>query len=307
MEESMMKTGRPRRSQGAVFRRGNSQYWWVRYRDREGKIVKETSRTTDREEAERFLRDRLDARDEGRLAAILAGKSLTFSEWADWFLEKRSKPPYRAEKTHAVNVEVLKNLKPVFGTIRLRDITSEAIEQYLEQRLNSSRRIVTKLGIQYRGKLKPATVHREFRVIRRILNLAVKQKVLAVNPCQAVDFPVRLQGTTRKPHYMTASEQARIEFFSPSHLRNVVVIMAEMGLRPYKELLPMRKCQVDLENEVVHIPDSKTTGGIADMPMTPLAKKTFAAQMEEALDSEFLFPSPKPGRKPYLTTVRKAW
>jgi integrase len=131
--------------------------------------------------------------------------------------------------------------------------------------------------------------------------------VLAANPCQAVDCPVRLKGTTRKPHYMTASEQARIEFFSPSYLRNIVVIMAEMGLRPYKELLPMRKCQVDLENEVVHIPDSKTTGGIADMPMTPLAKKTFAAQMQEALDSEFLFPSPKPGRKPYLTTVRKVW
>jgi len=50
----MMKTGRPRRSQGTVFRRGNSQYWWVRYRDREGRIVKETSRTMEREEAERF-------------------------------------------------------------------------------------------------------------------------------------------------------------------------------------------------------------------------------------------------------------
>jgi integrase len=164
------------------------------------------------------------------------------------------------------------------------------------------------LGIQYRGRLKPATVHREFRVLRRILNVAVKQKVLVVNPCQAVDFPVRLKGTTRKPHYMTASEQARIEFFSPSYLKNVVVIMAEMGLRPYKELLPMKKCQVDLENEVVHIPDSKTTGGIADMPMTPLAKKAFEAQMEEALDSQYLFPSPKPdGMKPYLTNVRKAW
>ena len=85
------------------------------------------------------------------------------------------------------------------------------------------------------------------------MSVAVKQKVLAANPCQAVDFPVHLKGTTRKPHYMTASEQARIEFFAPSYLRNIVVIMAETGLRPYKELLPMKKCQLDLENEVVHI------------------------------------------------------
>lgn len=54
--------------------------------------------------------------------------------------------------------------------------------------------------------------------------------------------------------------------------------MAEMGLRPYKELLPMKKCQVDLENEVVHIPDSKTTRGTADMPMTPVAKKFEASK-----------------------------
>jgi hypothetical protein len=59
----------------------------------------------EREEAERFLRDRLDARDEGRLTAILAGKSLSFNDWANWFLDKRSKPPYRAEQTHAANLE----------------------------------------------------------------------------------------------------------------------------------------------------------------------------------------------------------
>jgi hypothetical protein len=28
------------------------------------------------------------------------GKIITFNQWADWFLEKRSTPPYRAQKTH---------------------------------------------------------------------------------------------------------------------------------------------------------------------------------------------------------------
>jgi hypothetical protein len=42
--------------------------------------------------------------DDGRLSAVLAGKRLTFAEWADWFLQKRSKPPYRAEKTHRENL-----------------------------------------------------------------------------------------------------------------------------------------------------------------------------------------------------------
>jgi hypothetical protein len=77
------------------------------------------------------------------------------------------------------------------------EVSAEAIEDYLQQRLRSGRRINTKLGVVYRGRLKPTTVHQEFRVLRRILNVAVKQKWLAVNPCQGVEFPVRVHLTVR--------------------------------------------------------------------------------------------------------------
>ena len=40
---------------------------------------------------------------------------------------------------------------------------------------------------------------------------------------------------------MTASEQERIEFFSPNYLRNAIRILVETGLRPYRELTPMKK------------------------------------------------------------------
>jgi hypothetical protein len=44
---------------------------------------------------------------------------------------------------------------------------------------------------------------------------------------------------------------------SPKHLRNIIVIISDMGFRPYKELMPMKKIQVDFENFLAHIPDSK--------------------------------------------------
>src|SRR5207237_6178457 len=96
-----------------------------------------------------------------------------------------------------------------------------------------------------------------------------------------IEFPVSIVRSTRKPHYMTATEQERIEFFAPSYLKHVVVIMSEMGLRPHKELLPMKKSQVDLGNRLVHIPKSKTPNGEGDMPMTQLAWEAFKAQMDE--------------------------
>jgi integrase len=107
---------------------------------------------------------------------------------------------------------------------------------------------------------------------------------------------------------MTADEQARIEFCAPPYLKNLVVILTETGLRPFKELLPMRKDQVDLENSLVHVPDSKTPTGIGDMPLTELAWEAFKAQIEQARDSEYLFPSPSPNaKKPHITSLRKIW
>jgi integrase len=91
-------------------------------------------------------------------------------------------------------------------------------------------------------------------------------------------------------------------------VKHAIVILCEMGLRPFRELMPMLKSQVDLENGLVHIPDSKTVNGIGDMPLTEMAREAFAAQMAEAPGSEYLFPSPKlKSKKPHITNLRKAW
>ncbi len=302
------RRGRPKSGGGSIFQRNGSAFWWMRYRDREGKLQRESTGTADEQEANRLLRDRLDARDEGRLPAILAGKKLTFNQWADWFLEKRSKPPFRSEKTHAENINALKFLRPAFGESPLTEVTAEAIEDYIDRRLSSGRRVRTKFGTRLVGKLKPATVHQEFRILRRILNVAVKKKCLDTNLCSAVEFPIQLRNATRKPHYMTASEQQRIEFMAPDYLRHAIVILVEMGLRPYKELTPMRWSQVDLENRVVHIEDSKTPSGAAEMPMTEAAYAAFRGHWEQSRGSAYVFPSLRAdSATPHLTSLKKTW
>ncbi len=299
---------RPRKTGGTVYPREGTAFWWITYRARDGHRVTESSGTSNREEAERFLRERLAARDEGRLPAILTSKNLTLDEWMDWFLEKRSKPPCRSEKTHHQNLNAAKLLRPIFGAMRLSEITPEAVEDYIETRLTEGRRINTKFGLIRRGKIKPATVHQEFRVLRHMLNVAIRQKKLEVNPCTMVEFPVSVKNSTRKPHYMTFSEQERIEFLAPSYLRHVVVIMTEMGLRPYRELLPMLKSQVNLENRLVHISDSKTDNGIGDMPMTEPAYTALKEQIEQTPGSDYLFPRlTERGSKPYLCSLKKVW
>ena len=78
---------------------------------------------------------------------------------------------------------------------------------------------------------------------------------------------------------MAWSEQQRIEAAAPEYLRNVIRIITETGFRVYKELTPMKKDQVDLDNAVVWIPDSKTPNGVAEVPLTELAVKAFREQI----------------------------
>jgi hypothetical protein len=55
------------------------------------------------------------------------------------------------------------------------------------------------------------------KLITTSLAVTIKQKRLMMNPCSMIEFPVSVTKTTRKPHYMAASEQERVEFFAPGY------------------------------------------------------------------------------------------
>jgi integrase len=121
-------------------------------------------------------------------------------------------------------------------------------------------------------------------------------------------------------------EQQRIESHASECLRNAVHIITETGLRVYKELTPMRKDQVDIQNAVVWIPDSKAPNGllsgvnyyspsgflivahqVAEIPLSPLAIQAFISQMAISSEGRFLFPSDRNGSGHQTTfkTVRQ--
>jgi integrase len=208
-----------------------------------------------------------------------------------FFLQNYSQPPLREPKTHQANMRALKHLDDSFGSRPLATIGADDIELYLRTRLRQRVRAKTRAGFIELGQVKPTTVHQEFRVLRRMLNIAVRKRLLSANPCWGVEFPVRVKGLFR-PHYVTWSEQQQIEFHAPGYLANAVRIITETGLRVYKELTPMRKDQLDLANKTLWIPDSKTPNGIAEVPLTDLAVEAFENQIPLAGDSgPLLFPS----------------
>jgi len=275
------------------------------YRDRNGKRIRESTFTENWEEAQRKLRERLQARDDKILEVVRKGEKLRFSDWLDYFLENYSKPPIRAEKTHEANRRAARHLREAFGRQAVGEISADEIEHYLRRRLQTRVQFKTTEGVVQKGRTKPATVHQELRVLRRMLNVAVRKRLLPANPCSGVEFPVKVKGMFR-PHYVTWSEQQGIEFHAPDYLRNVVRIITETGLRVYKELMGMKKEQVDLENAMVWIPDSKTPNGIAEVPLTELALEAFRDQIQISGLGPWLFPS---GENPtgHQKTLKTVW
>jgi len=110
----------------------------------------------------------------------------------------------------------------------LTELDSDEIEAFLRRRLRQLKKVKRASGVVELGLVKPATAHQEFRVLRRILNVAVKKKLMPSNPCAGVEFPVTVKGLFR-PHYMTWSEQQSIEFHAPRYLKNVIRIITESG------------------------------------------------------------------------------
>ena len=138
--------------------------------------------------------------------------------------------------------------------------------------------------------LKATTVHQEFRVFRRMLNVAVRKKYIAANPCAGVEFPTRVDGLFR-PHYMGWSEQQKIEFAAPEYLKNLIQIVTETGLRIYKELAPMKKGASRPDER--HGLDSglEDVNGVAEVPLTDIAVEAFRRQLAISGPGPYLFPS----------------
>src|SRR5206468_6896961 len=134
---------------------------------------------------------------------------------------------------HEVNQRGITHLKAVFEKTRLTDLSADHIEAYLRDRLKQRVQVKTGEGVIEKNLLKATTVHQEFRVLRRMLNVAVRKKFLAANPCSGVEFPVAVKGSFR-PHYVTWSEQEQIESHGPEYLKNAVQIITETGLGVYK-------------------------------------------------------------------------
>ena len=147
------------RGQGRIFQRG--AVWWASYY-RNGKEIRESTNTTDRDEAEKHLHTRREASKRPKFDSPQA-KKLRFEDLCDLVRQD-----YKRKRNRSSIESKLAQLAKVFAGDRALTITTARIDQYIEAR--------------EAAKARPATINRELEALRRAFRLAVKKDLLPTMP-----------------------------------------------------------------------------------------------------------------------------
>lgn len=158
---NMDGTGRRERGSGSLRLRG--AVWWCRYHHR-GKLVEESTGTSDQHEAEKFLKRKLKAADTPQYVAPSARK-MTFE---DLMALARRDAARKGNRTASRNEHRVVHLTAAFGGWQALAITTDHVDRYADDRITA--------GAQ------PATVNRELAMLRRAFRLAVQKGMLPTMP-----------------------------------------------------------------------------------------------------------------------------
>ncbi|WBH15290.1 site-specific integrase [Sphingomonas radiodurans] len=182
-----------------------------------------------------------------------------------------------------------KHIVPKWGRVRLTDIDSRAIAQWLATKRDEG--------------LAPATVLKIKMIFSRSFELGARWGIPGCdkNPVRAVQSkPVN----NARQRYVTAEEAARLitaaEASRNTQLAAIVQLLLLTGMR-VSELLSTRWADVDLDRRTLFVPTSKT-GRSRHVPLAQAAVDV----LSDLPKGEFLFPNPRDPKK-HLTTIKHGW
>ena len=218
---------------GHLFKRGN--VYWIKYY-RNGKPYRESTKSKKEADAKRLLKRREGEISEGKLPGVYFDR-VRFDELAEGFLAdyringKRSL--VRAERS-------VQHLKTFFEGARVTNITSPAIQKYIEKRREQ--------------KAANATINRELAALKRMLNLGARQTPPKVD---RVPFIPMLQENNVRKGFFEHGEFLALRDALPDHLKGFVTFGYKTGWR-FSEIAGLTWNQIDLSQNTARLEAGET-------------------------------------------------
>jgi integrase len=208
----------------------SSGRWRARYRDPQGRS---RSKTFDRKrDAERFISASSTDMERGRWTDPQRGR-VTVGAWADEYLA--TVVNLRASTRYTYERDLGKYVLPRFARVQLAQVRGVDVQAWLAEELASG--------------LSPSSVHRHYRTLRRLLEVAVQAQLIPLNPCGRVTPPSIPSVEMR---FLTAAEVGDLAEAIGLWYRAFIYTAAYAGLR-WSELVGLRAKRVDLLRRTVTV------------------------------------------------------
>jgi integrase len=229
---------------GSIYRRkwkdkdGNTktgEILWIKYYDRNGKPIRESTGSTKDSDAKRLLKRREGEISSGKLPGIYFDR-VKFDELAEDFLSD-----YRINGKDVVRAKLsIKHLKPEFEGMRVTAITTPKIKSYIERRLA--------------GGAANATINRELAALKRMLNIGSNQTPPRVDKVPYI--PMLKENNVRKG-FFEHDQFLALRDAMPEHLKGFVTFGYKVGWR-ISEISNLTWSQVDLKQGIVRLEAGET-------------------------------------------------
>jgi integrase len=139
------------------------------------------------------------------------------------------------------------------------------------------------------------------------MKLAERKMLINESPFRDVEF-LEERKQRRRPHILTFEEEDRVLDAAAPHIRALAVLILETGMRSRREALSLLWSDVDLVNDLIHVPESKTTAGERTIPISDRCKIELL-RWRDLLGPEFssyVFPNMRDPSKS-LRDLRRSW
>jgi integrase len=227
-----------------IYKRG--KIYWITYRW-QGRQYFESSHSHDIHDAEALLRGKKAELDAGRKPMRLS-ETPTVDELLDSYIAQIEHPATR--KRYRLSQSAL---SPHCGTRRITDVDAFTFDLFKELRI--------KQGVS------PAGVNRDLALPRAAFNFAVERRMLAHSPLDGVKLFNEAK-YRKPPRTISFPEERRILMCCDARLQTIVTTLLETGMRIGIEALRLKWSDIDFEESIITIVQSKTAAGLRALPMT---------------------------------------
>jgi len=219
-----------------LYRRDGSPYWWIRYADRNGRIIRESTGTTEKKLAVAILAKKKVQVAENRHLDVKKVPNTTFYELCGRYWKLDGKQKRMKGLSHMLEI-----WKRWFGNIPVKELNQQKVQKFLAERMEEKH-------------LSPATRNRHLAHLSSVFNKGKEWGLITDNPAQGIK-PLRENGA--RTRFLDKEEIQLLLNASSKEFRPILITALHSGMRK-GEILKLICPDVDFKNRIITVQDSKS-------------------------------------------------